>query len=109
FARSPFCSHARRLDVRSFPTRRSSDLGSLMYTVQALWTAARESLPITTVVFANRSYAILKLELMAAASNPGPRAMGALDLAPPRSEEHTSELQSHLNLVCRLRLEKEHG
>src|SRR5882762_11930235 len=26
--------------------------------------------------------------------------------APPRSEEHTSELQSHLNLVCRLLLEK---
>src|SRR5260370_20775679 len=24
---------------------------------------------------------------------------------PPRSEEHTSELQSHLNLVCRLLLE----
>src|SRR5260370_40136098 len=28
------------------------------------------------------------------------------DLVPPRSEEHTSELQSHLNLVCRLLLEK---
>src|SRR5690242_21516879 len=27
-------------------------------------------------------------------------------LAPPRSEEHTSELQSHVNLVCRLLLEK---
>src|SRR5882762_10902702 len=26
--------------------------------------------------------------------------------APPRSEEHTSELQSHLKLVCRLLLEK---
>src|SRR4051812_49985457 len=26
--------------------------------------------------------------------------------APPRSEEHTSELQSHVNLVCRLLLEK---
>src|SRR5260370_30931305 len=26
--------------------------------------------------------------------------------ARPRSEEHTSELQSHLNLVCRLLLEK---
>src|SRR5260370_26401311 len=32
----------------------------------------------------------------------------ALDADPPpaRSEEHTSELQSHLNLVCRLLLEK---
>src|SRR5260370_14464588 len=28
------------------------------------------------------------------------------DSGPPRSEEHTSELQSHLNLVCRLLLEK---
>src|SRR5690242_21534819 len=27
-------------------------------------------------------------------------------LCPPRSEEHTSELQSHVNLVCRLLLEK---
>src|SRR5260370_17845277 len=27
-------------------------------------------------------------------------------LSPPRSEDHTSELQSHLNLVCRLLLEK---
>jgi acetolactate synthase I/II/III large subunit len=51
--------------------------------VQALWTAARENLPITSVVFANRTYAILKMELAAAASSPGPRALAALDLAPP--------------------------
>src|SRR5260370_23609599 len=30
----------------------------------------------------------------------------AFDPTNPRSEEHTSELQSHLNLVCRLLLEK---
>src|SRR5260370_22517262 len=36
-----------------------------------------------------------------------PRRLGAADpLLPDRSEEHTSELQSHLNLVCRLLLEK---
>src|SRR5438477_7085276 len=37
------------------------------------------------------------------------RAPGAPPLAHalrPRSEEHTSELQSHVNLVCRLLLEK---
>src|SRR5260370_24459442 len=34
---------------------------------------------------------------------PGPAAVGR---AHQRSEEHTSELQSHLNLVCRLLLEK---
>src|SRR5207237_9015432 len=33
-------------------------------------------------------------------------AVGELHLSAPRSEEHTSELQSHLNLVCRLLLEK---
>src|SRR5260370_14898889 len=42
----------------------------------------------------------------------GARPPGVLDAGPlrvggvPRSEEHTSELQSHLNLVCRLLLEK---
>ena len=44
---------------------------------------ARENLPVTTVVFANRSYAILKLELAALGGNPGPRAQEALDIAPP--------------------------
>ncbi len=36
--------------------------GSGMYTLQALWTMAREGLKITTVVFANRAYEILKRE-----------------------------------------------
>ncbi len=37
--------------------------GSAMYTLQALWTQAREGLNVTTVVLANRSYAILNMEL----------------------------------------------
>jgi len=37
--------------------------GSAMYTISALWTHAREQLDITTVIFANRSYAILAMEL----------------------------------------------
>jgi len=37
--------------------------GGAMYTCQALWTQARENLDITTVIFANRSYAILEVEL----------------------------------------------
>ena len=37
--------------------------GSAMYTLQALWTQARERLNVTTVVLANRSYAILNMEL----------------------------------------------
>ena len=34
-----------------------------MYTVQALWTQARENLDVTTVVFANRAYAVLQGEM----------------------------------------------
>src|SRR5690242_21130576 len=34
------------------------------------------------------------------------RSCGSARSAPTRSEEHTSELQSHVNLVCRLLLEK---
>ncbi|MEZ5219226.1 MAG: thiamine pyrophosphate-dependent enzyme [Ilumatobacteraceae bacterium] len=38
--------------------------GGGMYTLQALWTMARERLDVTTVVFSNRAYAILKVELV---------------------------------------------
>ena len=57
--------------------------GSAMYTIQALWTQAREGLNVTTVVLANRSYAILKHELRAVGANPGPRALDMLDLDRP--------------------------
>ena len=55
-----------------------------MYTPQALWTQARESLDVTTVVFANRSYAILNIELArVGAGDPGPKAFSMLDLHNP--------------------------
>ncbi|MEE4300973.1 MAG: acetolactate synthase large subunit [Pseudomonadales bacterium] len=58
--------------------------GSGMYTVQALWTMAREQLDVTTVVFSNRKYAILQVEFMrVGAHNPGPKAMSMLDLSNP--------------------------
>jgi len=57
--------------------------GCALYTLQGLWTAAREALPVTTVIFANRSYNILKGELAAATPNPGPRALEVLDLGRP--------------------------
>src|SRR5436190_10118339 len=64
-----------------FPTRRSSDLTShapaLGYTLESPW---RTSAPI---------------------ARPNPLRAGRV-----RSEEHTSELQSHSDLVCRLLLEK---
>jgi acetolactate synthase-1/2/3 large subunit len=57
--------------------------GSGMYTLQALWTAARESLNTTTVIFANRAYAILKGELVSAGENPGPKALDMLEIGRP--------------------------
>jgi acetolactate synthase-1/2/3 large subunit len=58
--------------------------GSGMYTVQALWTQARESLNVTTVVFANRTYAILRHELTnVRAGTPGRKAADMLDINRP--------------------------
>lgn len=58
--------------------------GSAMYTVQALWTMAREGLDITVLVFANRSYRILRGELTnVGVQNPGPRAIDMLSLDRP--------------------------
>src|SRR5438034_2678944 len=58
--------------------------GSAMYTAQALWTMAREGLNITTVVFANRAYAVLKREFSyLGVGNPGPRALGMLEIGHP--------------------------
>jgi acetolactate synthase-1/2/3 large subunit len=55
-----------------------------MYTVQALWTQARERLAVTTVIFANRKYGILQIEFgRVGAHNPGPKAMSMLDLGNP--------------------------
>ncbi|OAT67972.1 decarboxylase [Mycobacteroides immunogenum] len=58
--------------------------GGAMYTLQALWTQARENLDVTTVIFANRSYAILNVELWrVGVEDPGPKALSMLDLHNP--------------------------
>lgn len=58
--------------------------GSAMYTVQALWTMARENLDVTTVIINNGSYAILNIELArVGVTNPGPKALSLLDLTRP--------------------------
>lgn len=58
--------------------------GGAMYTIQALWTMAREKTDVVTVVFANRSYAILKVELMrTGVQNAGPQALSLFDLSNP--------------------------
>ena len=58
--------------------------GSAMYTIQGLWTQAREGLNVTSVIFANRKYSILQIEFMRTGTvNPGPKAMSMLDLSKP--------------------------
>ncbi|NWK98373.1 acetolactate synthase large subunit [Sphingobium lactosutens] len=58
--------------------------GSAMYTIQSLWTQAREGLNITTIIFANRSYAILKAEYAnMGAGQPGAQAMAMIDIDRP--------------------------
>ncbi len=58
--------------------------GSAMYTMQALWTMARESLDVTVVMFANRSYQILRGELAnVGGGTPGQRATDMLTLDRP--------------------------
>jgi acetolactate synthase I/II/III large subunit len=58
--------------------------GSGMYTLQALWTMAREGLNVTTVVFANRDYAVLKREFSyLGTGKPGPRALSMFEIGRP--------------------------
>jgi acetolactate synthase-1/2/3 large subunit len=58
--------------------------GSGMYTAQALWTMARESLDVVVVLCANRAYRILQLEVARAGiAEPGPNARALTELAPP--------------------------
>src|SRR5687768_17888732 len=75
-------------DLHSFPTRRSSDLNQLR---------------VSSMTSSEPSSCILKSLTLVA-------IRGSQTTGPPgvcsRSEEHTSELQSRLHLVCRLLLEK---
>ena len=56
-----------------------------MYTLQALWTQARESLNVTTVIFANRAYRILQMEhhRLGGGGAPGPGAGSVMSLDRP--------------------------
>jgi acetolactate synthase-1/2/3 large subunit len=55
-----------------------------MYSFQALWTMAREKLDVISIVFANRSYAILNVELQrVGAVGAGDKARAQLDLGNP--------------------------
>ncbi len=58
--------------------------GAAMYSLQSLWTMAREKLDVVTIVCANRRYNILNIELTrVGALNPGPKTLAMLDLHDP--------------------------
>ena len=69
------------------PDRRVLNLeadGSAMYTLQGLWTQAREGLDVTTVIYNNGSYAILNMEMgRVGAGAAGPTATSLLDISRP--------------------------
>src|SRR5690348_17809002 len=90
-----YCSGDHR-DLHSFPTRRSSDLGVL---VEAF--APRSSRRAAHLVLTLGSLVAAFILTIVVAARHSLYAAGS-----PRSEEHTSELQSPVHLVCRLLLEK---
>lgn len=58
--------------------------GTAMYTIQALWTMAREQLNVTTIIFNNASYSVLNIELeRVGAEEVGDKAKSQLDLNGP--------------------------
>jgi acetolactate synthase-1/2/3 large subunit len=58
--------------------------GSGLYTIQSLWTMAREQLDVTVVIFNNRAYRILKIELERVGARPaGPKANAQFSLGDP--------------------------
>ncbi|MGB2757774.1 MAG: acetolactate synthase large subunit [Acidimicrobiia bacterium] len=57
--------------------------GSSLYTLPALWTMAREGCNITTVLYNNRSYAVLNMELKRVGADRTERAAEMLDLSRP--------------------------
>jgi acetolactate synthase-1/2/3 large subunit len=60
--------------------------GSAMYTIQSLWTMAREHLDVTVVIFNNTKYSVLEMEFArtgARGGKPGPNAASVLDIGSP--------------------------
>jgi acetolactate synthase-1/2/3 large subunit len=57
--------------------------GSAMYTIQALWTHARENLDTTTIILNNGQYEVLHHELRLVGATAGPKALELLDIGRP--------------------------
>src|SRR5690606_41944113 len=103
----PHRSGAHRT-LRSFPTRRSSDLGDVVARAAAAIverTRLTPDFPAPGVLFRDLTPVLGHPASLLLVAQAVARLGGQADLM-ARSEEHTSELQSRENLVCRLLLEK---
>src|SRR5205085_11366393 len=96
---------AHPLDPHSFPTRRSSDLfrlGSLIGTASEFGNGHRLAMLVILLQSLAIPFGVLPVPIIIDAHQVEQPPVHFF----PRSEEHTSELQSQSNLVCRLLLEK---
>src|SRR5207249_9025040 len=94
--------------LHSFPTRRSSDLVMAADSV-SFGLRAGERLGVVGESGSGKStlaLAILRMIKPSSQISPASMRPGGVNLMTLRSEEHTSELQSRFDLVCRLLLEK---
>src|SRR5690606_40236623 len=104
---------AHPLALPSFPTRRSSDLTTMHAAIDGEGPAGIDfaSSPGTPCVVTGATSACVTRPIYAGTTTRWPTfappyLSTSVLLMTPRSEEHTSELQSRENLVCRLLLEK---
>src|SRR5690606_40928824 len=87
-----------RPGLHSFPTRRSSDL------------APARKASVASLTFASRFLPVAVFDVFSSCSTRSPMSLRTSEIrCHSRSEEHTSELQSRENLVCRLLLEKKNS
>src|SRR5205085_5758138 len=102
-----FYAHAHHLDLPSFPTRRSSDLARRL-AYRTGWPARPRSGSRAGPGGVEWCLGAPAVSTQIVADGCRGEARGARAAArrARRSEEHTSELQSQSNLVCRLLLEK---
>src|SRR5690606_41926331 len=96
-----FSCYGDHPDLHSFPTRRSSDLEPLVADRQAIAEAPSQRVVMNDIAVPNAPGVVhQRLQRLIVFVAP------ITALLPYRSEEHSSELQSRENLVCRLLLEK---
>src|SRR5690606_39514927 len=99
-SRRPQCTY-------SLPTRRSSDLMNI-FSREAKWYLSSNSFSwiLSSARIKSLVWAVDRRRISLTSRNMGLLSTITQALGEIRSEEHTSELQSRENLVCRLLLEK---